>query len=45
MSTYKCPVCGEVFESFGDADRHYDLHKPSTYILESWEIGSEGLEE
>lgn len=31
--TYVCPVCEEEFERVGEADRHYNNHKPSEYIL------------
>jgi len=35
---YRCPVCGEEFESYGAADSHYDYHKASEYIFASWEV-------
>jgi len=34
MTKYICPVCDEDFERVEKADRHYEYHKPSEYIIE-----------
>ena len=34
---YICPVCDDDFDFVAEADRHYNAHKPSEYIIE-WKL-------